>query len=137
MKKNIKKMRNTLISARSRWGITRKTAARILKQDVRTLAAIEQGHWSPPLCLALELEILYRVPIAFLYPKIYCKLRRNLRERELRARKGKIVVHDTTNSTTSNYSTDDPCTAARDSRALQLHRELSPSANSGSPATLW
>ena len=138
MKKNTKNIRNALVAARIRWGISRKTAARILQQDVRTLAAIEQGYWSPPLALALELEILYRVPVAFLYPTLYSKLRRTLRARELRTKKDNAEYYTPLNPKKNKHLTNDPWISERHGGALQLHRELFPSSEPTSQqATLW
>lgn len=49
------------------------------------------GHWErgrklPSLITALKLEIVYRVPVAFLFPELHARLRADLRQREERLR---------------------------------------------------
>lgn len=46
----------------------------------------EGGHKVPSLVTALKFEIVYRVPVAFLFPEIYRQLKERLRAREERLR---------------------------------------------------
>jgi len=39
----------------------------------------ERGRTVPPLPVALRLEIIYRVPVAFLFPGMYDELKRKIR----------------------------------------------------------
>jgi hypothetical protein len=45
---------------------------------------LEQGKIRPTLDVALRLEILYRRPVAYLYPHFYTELRNQLRAEEER-----------------------------------------------------
>ena len=42
----------------------------------------EHGRALPPLAVALSLEIIYRVPVAFLFPAMYDELKRQIRQQE-------------------------------------------------------
>lgn len=46
----------------------------------------EHGRKTPGLVTALKFEIVYRVPVAFLYPELYRRLKERLRAREDRLR---------------------------------------------------
>ncbi len=46
------------------------------------LSRYEAGSSSPPLMTALRLEIIYRVPLAFLYGPIFDALREQIRKQE-------------------------------------------------------
>jgi transcriptional regulator with XRE-family HTH domain len=48
------------------------------------ISRLEHGERLPSLILALKLEIIYRVPVAFLYPDLYLRLREVIREKEER-----------------------------------------------------
>lgn len=48
------------------------------------ISRYEQGRSFPPLPVALRLEILYRVPVAFLYHPLYEELRNQIRTAEQR-----------------------------------------------------
>jgi transcriptional regulator with XRE-family HTH domain len=48
------------------------------------ISRLEHGERLPSLILALKLEIIYRVPVAFLYPDLYLRLREIIREKEER-----------------------------------------------------
>ena len=57
------------------------------------LSRYESGQSSPPLLTALRLEILYRIPVAFLYSKIYRQLKDEVRGVEDRlAGKGQLKL---------------------------------------------
>ena len=81
------KHQNKLYLARRKQGLTRKQVASVL--GYRGLSAVsrhERGATLPPLLIALELEILYRTPVAFLYPDIYKALQQAIRQKEERFR---------------------------------------------------
>ena len=62
---------------------SQKHVARLLEHpDPSMLSRYETGHSLPPLATVLRLEIIYRVPVAFLYPKIYEELRSKIRKME-------------------------------------------------------
>jgi transcriptional regulator with XRE-family HTH domain len=46
------------------------------------ISRLEHGERLPSLILALKLEVIYRVPIAFLYPDLYLRLREAIRDKE-------------------------------------------------------
>lgn len=46
------------------------------------LSRYELGRSFPPLPTALKLEIIYRVPVAFLFPSLYEALRNPIRNEE-------------------------------------------------------
>jgi transcriptional regulator with XRE-family HTH domain len=64
-------------------GFTQKRVARLLgHRDTSMLSHYEHGRAIPPLGIALSLEIIYRVPVAFLFPGMYDKLRLRIRQEE-------------------------------------------------------
>lgn len=68
--------KNELIRYRRRVGFSRKQVARILGHRTPSmLSRYERGISLPPLITALKLEILYRVPVAFLYVEFYRQLK--------------------------------------------------------------
>lgn len=77
---------NELIIAREKRGLSRKQAAGFLHPlgytGTSALEEYERGRAHPPLETALALEIIYRQPIAFLWPKLYSRLREQIRTRE-------------------------------------------------------
>jgi transcriptional regulator with XRE-family HTH domain len=54
------------------------------------ISRLEHGERLPSLILALKLEIIYRVPIAFLYPDLYLRLREVIRDKEERRALGEV-----------------------------------------------
>ncbi len=48
------------------------------------ISRFEHGERLPSLLMALKLEIIYRVPVAFLYQDLYLRLRDSIREKEER-----------------------------------------------------
>jgi len=59
--------------------------ARLLNhQDASTLSDYERGERLPSLVNALRLGIILRVPVEFLYPALYNRLRNQLRAEEER-----------------------------------------------------
>jgi transcriptional regulator with XRE-family HTH domain len=70
--------------AQARWArrLSVKRVAAIINKDSSTITRYEQGLVLPPFETALELEILYRTPVSFLFPAYYDALRLQLRSRE-------------------------------------------------------
>jgi transcriptional regulator with XRE-family HTH domain len=78
-----KPKQNNLVLYRRRMGFTQKRVARLLGQgDATMLAHYEHGRALPPLAVALSLEILYRTPVAFLFPSMYDELKLRIRTEE-------------------------------------------------------
>lgn len=84
MRKNAKhKFTNELSVARISRGLSRKAVARILGYTrTAPLTHFEHGFRLPNLARALQLEIIYRRPIAFLFPELYVSLRDEIRVKE-------------------------------------------------------
>jgi transcriptional regulator with XRE-family HTH domain len=77
------KLKNDLLLVRRKRGLSRKQVASLLGyKSTSTIGKIEQGRLIPRLETLLGLEILYRVPVAYLYPQLYASLRDDLRRRE-------------------------------------------------------
>jgi DNA-binding XRE family transcriptional regulator len=94
MSKEKIKIRNRLVLARMRLRMTRKHVARLLQhRSVFTLAAYKQGTCCPSLATALKLEVIYRQPIAFLWPELYAELRQQIRQKEAGERRPREVHH--------------------------------------------
>ena len=75
--------KNDLFFRRSQWGFTQKEVAKFIGlRTVNLLTHYEKGSALPSLKTALSLEILYRTPVAFLYPSLYASLRSDIRQRE-------------------------------------------------------
>ena len=78
-----KQKQNNLILYRRRIGFTQKQVARLLDhRDTSMVSHYEHGRSLPPLAAALCLEIIYRVPVAFLFPEMYHDLKRGIRKQE-------------------------------------------------------
>jgi len=78
-----KEKQNDLVLYRKRMGFTQKQVARLLGQrDATMISHYEHGRALPPLAMALSLEIIYRTPVAFLFPTLYDELRRQIRKQE-------------------------------------------------------
>ncbi len=78
-----KQIQNNLVLYRRRMGFTQKQVARLLGQrDTSMVSHYEHSRALPPLAVALGLEIIYRVPVAFLFPAMYDELKRQIREQE-------------------------------------------------------
>lgn len=74
---------HNLVQYRSRMGLTRGQVAKLLGHyDSSMVRRYERGASMPPLSVALSLEIIYRVPVAFLYQSLYQKLRHRIRDDE-------------------------------------------------------
>jgi transcriptional regulator with XRE-family HTH domain len=64
-------------------GFSQKQVASLLgHRDTSMISHYERGRALPPLGVALGLEIIYRVPVAFLFPGMYDELKRNIRHDE-------------------------------------------------------
>jgi len=78
-----KQKQNSLVIYRRRMGFTQKHVARLLgHRDTSMISHYEHGRSFPPLPVALALEIILRVPVAFLFPGFYNELRNNIRKME-------------------------------------------------------
>jgi transcriptional regulator with XRE-family HTH domain len=65
--------------------LSQKAVARLLgRKNSAMLSRYEKGKSLPPLSTALQLEIIYRVPVAFLFPAMYDKMRDQIRGEEAR-----------------------------------------------------
>ena len=74
---------NNLVLYRKRMGLSQKQVARLLgHRDTSMISHYEHSRALPPLAMALRLEIVYRVPVAFLFPVMYDALKRQIREQE-------------------------------------------------------
>ena len=74
---------NSLLQYRRRLGYTQEQVAQLLGLKSRSLLSrMELGHSLPRLLTALQLAVLYRVPVDFLYYEIYLALRDEIRARE-------------------------------------------------------
>jgi transcriptional regulator with XRE-family HTH domain len=64
-------------------GFSQKQVARLLGQrDASMVSHYEHSRALPPLRVALSLEIIYRTPVAFLFPAMYNELKRQIRHEE-------------------------------------------------------
>ena len=80
---SLKQKQNNLVLYRRRMGFTQKQVARLLGQrDTSMVSHYEHGRALPRLAVALSLEIVYRVPVAFLFPDMYDELKRQIRQQE-------------------------------------------------------
>jgi len=80
-------LRNSLWKYRKRMGFTQREVAAVLAHVSPTyLSHLERGDKLPSLMTALRLEILYRVPVAFLFAEHYARLKAAIREKEERLR---------------------------------------------------
>jgi|SRR5579862_50574 len=81
--KPLKHKQNNLVVYRRRMGFTQRQVAQMLGHgDASMLSHYEHGRALPPLVIALNLEIIYRVPVAFLFPAMYEDLKARIREQE-------------------------------------------------------
>jgi transcriptional regulator with XRE-family HTH domain len=80
---SLKQKQNSLVLYRKRKGYTQRQVARLLGHRNATMVShYEHGRALPPLSVALGLEIIYRVPVAFLFSGMYDELRRQIRKQE-------------------------------------------------------
>ena len=73
---------NKLAEARIERRLSLDDVGRIIRRRAGTVKRYESAKRIPPLPVALSLEILYRTPIAFLYPEYYARLREGIRRQE-------------------------------------------------------
>lgn len=74
---------NSLVFYRRRMGFSQKRVARMLGlRDASMVSHYEHGRCFPPLPMALGLEIILRVPVAFLFPALYDEARTRIRQLE-------------------------------------------------------
>lgn|ERR1035437_2423806 len=85
MSENKHENTNQLVVYRRRMGFSQKQVARLLGHSNSVkLSTYEKGLSIPSFQTALSLEIIYRVPVAFLYPTLYDELRNHIRGLEAR-----------------------------------------------------
>ena len=85
MDQNKNRHKNELVLYRRRMNFPQKQVAALLgHRDTSMLSRYENGRSFPPLLTALRLEIVYRVPVAFLYPDLYMAMREEIRNQETR-----------------------------------------------------
>jgi transcriptional regulator with XRE-family HTH domain len=74
---------NNLVVYRRRMGFTQEQVARLLgRRNTSMVSHYEHGRSYPPLPVALSLEIILRVPVAFLFPQLYDETRLRIRHAE-------------------------------------------------------
>lgn len=77
------KYKNQLIIYRERIGYTQLQVVALLGlRDSTLLSRLEKGHRLPNLQTALQLAIIYRVPVDYLYSELYAALREPIRSKE-------------------------------------------------------
>jgi transcriptional regulator with XRE-family HTH domain len=74
---------NDLSQARKRMHLSRKRVAMLIGKTIYTVNRYETGALVPTLKTLLQLEIIFRMPVAFLYQQFYAVLRQDLRDREV------------------------------------------------------
>jgi transcriptional regulator with XRE-family HTH domain len=80
---SLKQKQNNLVLYRRRMAFTQKEVARLLgHRDISMVSHYEHGRALPPLGVALGLEIIYRVPVAFLFPRMYDDIKKQIRTKE-------------------------------------------------------
>jgi DNA-binding transcriptional regulator YiaG len=80
---NQNQKQNQLVVYRKRLRLSQKAVARLLGHiSTAMISRYERGKSVPPLSTALRLEIIYRVPVAFLFPRMYDDLRIRIRDKE-------------------------------------------------------
>jgi transcriptional regulator with XRE-family HTH domain len=80
---SLKQKPNNLVLYRRRMGFSQKQVARLLgHRDTSMVSHYEHNRALPPLAIAFGLEIIYRVPAAFLFPGMYDELKRKIRQDE-------------------------------------------------------
>jgi transcriptional regulator with XRE-family HTH domain len=80
---SLKQKQNNLVLYRRRMGFTQRQVARLLgHRDTSMVSHYEHNRALPPLIVALRLEIIYRVPVAFLFPAMYNEMKLQIRELE-------------------------------------------------------
>jgi transcriptional regulator with XRE-family HTH domain len=83
MDQNTNQKLNRLAVYRRRMGFSQKQVSGLIGHpDTSMISRYERGLSFPPLSTALKLEIVYRVPVAFLYPSHYEGFRERIRAQE-------------------------------------------------------
>lgn len=78
---------NRLMLYRKRMKLSQKEVAAVLGlRNAGLLSHYERGTSRPSLERALALEIVYRVPVAFLFPELYESIRERIRNKESQLR---------------------------------------------------
>ncbi len=73
-------------------GLTQKQVSRLLgHHDTSMISHYEHGRSLPPLAVALSLEIILRVPVAFLFPAMYDDLKLRIRQQEQELARGQAL----------------------------------------------
>jgi DNA-binding XRE family transcriptional regulator len=84
------KFKNALVLYRRRMGFSqRKVAALLGHRDATTLCLYEQGTILPALTGALALGVILRVPVEFLFPRMYDDIKARIRQQEEEAQSGR------------------------------------------------
>lgn len=74
---------NELATYRIRMRLSQEQVAQLIgHKRTNYISRLELGRYLPSLPLALKLAALYRVPVDFLYPRLYSSFRDELRRRE-------------------------------------------------------
>jgi transcriptional regulator with XRE-family HTH domain len=74
---------NRLVFYRRRIGLTQSRVSHLLGHpDVSMLSRYENDISVPPLPAAFALEVILRVPVAFLFPGLYDEIRARIRSKE-------------------------------------------------------
>ncbi len=91
---------NQLAMYRRRMGYTQREVSRLLgSTDASMVSHYECGRCLPSFLGALRLEIILRVPVAFLFPGLYDELKREIRDKEDRGpQPGQQAMFSPTNS---------------------------------------
>ncbi len=74
---SLKQKQNSLVLYRKRMG-----SQLLGYRDTSMVSHYEHSRALPPLLVALSLEIIYRVPVAFLFPVMYDELKKHIRRHE-------------------------------------------------------
>lgn len=83
-----KKIPNSLWTFRKKQGLSQKRVAFFLGHKTSSqLSHYERGGKLPGLMNALRLEIIYQVPVAFLFANLYQVLKEEIRGKEARLKK--------------------------------------------------
>ena len=82
MTRYLNKIKNNLWTYRKKMGLSQKKAALFACLRSNDLSRYEHGAKLPRLANALKLEIIYRIPVAFLFGDLYKQLKDEIRKRE-------------------------------------------------------
>ena len=83
------KIPNRLWRYRRRMGFSQQRVAELAGYlSPSDISRFERGERLPSLLMGLKLEIIYRVPVAFLFPDLYLRVRQTIRAKEERSREG-------------------------------------------------